>query len=293
MKIRSLLAESQTDRVEGVFPTTTLEETARKLVHFRIGALVVTDENDRLKGIVSERDLIPVVANFEGLTTNAPVSRVMTESVITCSLDDDVEKILRLMNANAIRHIPVVDANKLIDMVSIRELTVAYEALRKEANTDPLTGLSNRRPFLKNLEVEYARAKRFKHALSVAMIDVDHFKNVNDTHGHDAGDQVLRAISAMLINEFRTIDHVGRLGGEEFAVLFPETDIASATIACNRLLKTIRSTIVPVDGAQIGVTASVGLAGVSPQTTDAAEILRRADQKLYCAKTEGRNQVRS
>lgn len=291
MKIEKLLAEKQIDQVKGVLPTTTLMETAEKLLEFRIGALVVSDQNGRIMGIVSERDLIPVVAKFDAIAVDTPVSQVMTRSVITCGLDDEVAYVLRVMNANAIRHIPVVEDDRLIDMVSIRELTTAYELLRKEADTDPLTELSNRRPFLKNLEVEFARAKRYKHPLTVAMIDIDHFKTVNDTYGHDAGDQVLRAISAMLINEFRAIDLVGRLGGEEFAVIFPETDFANARLACNRLLTTIQSTIVPVRGLQISVTASIGLAEVSSNTIDGAGVLRRADELLYDAKRGGRNRV--
>jgi diguanylate cyclase (GGDEF)-like protein len=251
----------------------------------------VTDEVGHIKGIVSERDLIHVIANFDATTPEIPVSHVMTSSVITCDPDDEIAYILHLMNSNAIRHMPVLTKGKLVNMVSIRELTTAYELLQKEADTDPLTELSNRRPFLKNLEKEFTRAKRYKHPLTVAMIDLDHFKQVNDTYGHASGDRVLRAVSAMLISEFREIDLVGRLGGEEFAVLLPETDLTGAKTACLRLLAAIEAAIIPVDGKAISITASIGLAKASSKTLDGAGLLKRADGLLYQAKSDGRNMV--
>jgi len=291
MKIRQLLAEKKHTKVECICPDATLRETAIKLLEHRIGALVVTDEAGHLKGIASERDLIHVVASGDATVSEKPVSQVMTSSVITCEPDAEIAQVLHLMNANAIRHMPVLCKGKLVDMVSIRELTTAYELLQKEANTDSLTELSNRRPFLKNLEKEFARAKRYKHPLTAAMIDLDHFKQVNDTYGHDAGDKVLRATSAMLISEFRTIDLVGRLGGEEFAVLLPETDLVGAKTACLRLLATIEAALIPVDGHAINITASIGLAKASSKTLDGAGLLKRADELLYQAKFNGRNRV--
>lgn len=291
VKIKQLLAEKETIQVESIHPSATLRETAERLIKHRIGALVVADEGNRLMGIVSERDLLHVVASKNASAADTPVAEVMTRSVISCSPEDEIAYILRLMNSNAIRHMPVLEDEKLVNMVSIRELTTAYELLQVEANTDPLTELSNRRPFLKTLETEFARARRFKHPLSVAMIDIDHFKRVNDTYGHDAGDRVLRAMSAMLINEFRSIDMLGRLGGEEFAVVFPETDIAGAEVACDRLMKAIRDAIIPVSGKQISITVSIGIARASDETLDGAGILKRADELLYDAKNGGRDRV--
>lgn len=291
MKVRKILATRSRSGVQGVAPETSLKEVATKLIELRIGALVVCDADGNLQGIVSERDLIPIIAEPDGLSDQTPVDQVMTRVVITCNLDDDVAKILNVMNANSIRHIPVMEEGKLAHMVSIRELTTAYEMLRKEAETDPLTELSNRRPFLRALEKEFARAKRFRHSMSVAMLDVDHFKSVNDTYGHDAGDQVLKAISDILVSEFRTIEHIGRLGGEEFAVIFPETDTEGAHAACARVLGKIQSTLTPVDGAKIGVTASIGTAEVTAKARDGATVLKWADERLYEAKRGGRNCV--
>lgn len=291
MKIKHLIAEKQTNTVECINPDANLRVTAERLIQHRIGALLVTDANGCLIGIVSERDLIHAIANFDETTPDTPVADVMTRSVITCGSEDEISYVLHLMNSNAIRHMPILEDGKLVNMVSIRELTTAYELLQKEANTDPLTELSNRRPFLKNLEAEFARAKRYKHPLTVAMVDLDHFKRVNDDYGHDAGDRVLRAVSAMLISEFRTIDHVGRLGGEEFAILLPETDLSGAKTACLRLLAAIEAAIIPVEGKAISITASIGLAKASSKTLDGAGLLKRADGLLYQAKSQGRNMV--
>lgn len=291
MKIATILAEKVDTGVKCVNPSATIRETAQKLLEFRIGALAVTDARNRMIGIVSERDLIHLVANNDPFAAEKPVSHVMTHSVITCGLDDEVAFVLRLMTSNAVRHIPVLEKNKLVAMVSIRELTTAYELLQLEANTDPLTELSNRRPFLKTLAAEFDRAQRFGHPLAVAMIDIDHFKRVNDTFGHDSGDTVLRSISSMLISEFRTIDLVGRLGGEEFAVVFPETNLIGSKIACERLLAGIEAADILADGKVINVTVSIGLSALSSETIDGPAILKRADCLLYEAKTGGRNRV--
>ncbi|MEM6409307.1 MAG: diguanylate cyclase [Pseudomonadota bacterium] len=291
MKVRQLLAEKDNREVVKIDPTATLEQVAQRLLKFRVGALVIADAADRMQGIISERDLVPVVADIRNHPITTPVSQVMTSSVITCKPEDEIAYVLRLMNSNAIRHMPVVKDDKLVDMLSIRELTKAYELLQIEANTDPLTGLSNRRPFLRNLDLEFVRARRFRHDMSVAMIDIDHFKAVNDTYGHDAGDAVLRAFAAMIINEFRSIEMVGRLGGEEFAVIFPQTDLAGAMTACDRLLMRVRDTITPVGSAQIGITISIGIARASADKLDGAAVLKRADELLYRAKAAGRDQI--
>ena len=279
--------------VKCIRPNATLAETAKELIDQRVGALVVASEANKMHGIVSERDLIPSIANFakNANAFNAAVSGIMTRDVITCEPDDEVAFILRQMNEHAIRHMPVIEHGELVGVLSIRELTKAYEALQIEANTDPLTEVSCRRPFLRTVEAEFERAQRFAHPLSVAMLDIDHFKRVNDTYGHDAGDQALRSLAGLMISEFRTIDFVGRLGGEEFALVFPETELQGAAIACERLLANLRATEVRLDGATISLTASIGVSGMTEQTANGADLLKRADELLYYAKSGGRDCV--
>ena len=291
MKIAQLLMAKSDWEIKRIDPCSTLRETAATLLELQLGALVVTDDDNKMVGIVSERDLVQVVANSDPGAANAPVSELMTRSVITCGPDDEVAFILHQMNENAIRHMPVVEHDELVGVLSIRELTKAYELLQVEANTDPLTQVSNRRPFLRTLDEEFDKARRYNHPMSVAMLDIDHFKKVNDTYGHDAGDKALRALSGLLISEFRTIDLVGRLGGEEFALVFPETELNGALKACERLHANIKATEVSTGQSKFRMTVSMGLADISDGAPDGPALLKRADELLYIAKNNGRNQI--
>ncbi|MGR3624035.1 diguanylate cyclase [Pseudophaeobacter sp.] len=289
MKVAELLKAKKSRDVKGISPNATLRQTAETLLDLKLGALIVTDKANKMIGIVSERDLLPAVASGEPLAVEGLVSDVMTRSVISCSLEDEVTYLLHLMNENSIRHIPVLREEKLVGILSIRELTKAYELLQIEANTDPLTQVSNRRPFLNNLDVQFENARQHGLPMSVAMLDVDHFKRINDTYGHDAGDKALQELSRMLIREFRTIDLVGRLGGEEFALVFPETDLSGAYTACERLRSMVQSKEIAADQHRINLTVSVGLTEITEHSLDSAALLKRADELLYVAKNSGRN----
>lgn len=291
MRVVQLLKSKVSTKVEGIHPESTLRQAAKVMLDLKLGALVVTDETSALVGIISERDLLPVVASCDPKAADALVSEVMTRSVISCSPEDEVTYLLHLMNENAIRHIPVLEKGKLAGILSIRELTKAYELLQIEANTDPLTQVSNRRPFLKTLETQFDKAQRRGLPMSVAMLDVDHFKRINDTYGHDAGDKTLQQLSRMLIREFRSIDLVGRLGGEEFALVFPDTDLIGAYAACERLRSTIQSSEIIADANRIHLTVSIGLTEICEEASVPAALLKRADELLYVAKNSGRNQV--
>jgi len=291
MDIAQLLMAKKAWDVKCISPSSTLRETAETLLKHRVGALVVADASNKMVGIVSERDLVQVVASRDPEAANVPVSQVMTRKVISCTSDDEVAFILRLMNEHGIRHMPVLEHGELVGMLSIRELTTAYEMLQVEASTDPLTRVSNRRTFIRTLRQECSKARRYDHPLAVAMLDIDHFKKVNDTHGHDAGDRVLRAISAMIVSEFRSIDFVGRMGGEEFAMVFPETTLAGAKIACERLVTNIRSARIPANHKKISITVSIGVAEASTKVPEGADLLKRADELLYVAKNNGRDRI--
>lgn len=291
MIVSQLLQAKKSTEVKGIDPKSTLRQAAKVLLDLKVGALVVTDETLKMVGIVSERDLLSVVASSDPKAAESLVSDVMTRSVISCSPDDEVAYLLHLMNENAIRHMPVLENEKLVGILSIRELTKAYELLQIEANTDPLTQVSNRRPFLKNLDAQFDNAQRRGLPMSVAMLDVDHFKRINDTYGHDAGDKALQQLSRMLIREFRSIDLVGRLGGEEFALVFPDTDLIGAYAACDRLRSMVELNEILADAHKIRLTVSIGLTEITENASDAAALLKRADELLYVAKNSGRNQV--
>ena len=162
--------------------------------------------------------------------------------------------------------------------------------LRQLAFVDALTGAMTRRAFLAEGEKEVHRARRHGRGLSCIMFDLDHFKSINDVHGHAAGDQVLSHVIAACRGALRASDHIGRLGGEEFAVVLPETGVEAARIA--ELLRATISSLDVVHGSQtIRVSASFGVAVLSPQDANFGSMIARADMALYEAKNSGRNTV--
>ncbi|HYD71198.1 diguanylate cyclase [Azospirillum sp.] len=164
--------------------------------------------------------------------------------------------------------------------------------LRHLATTDPLTGLANRRQFLAAAERELVRVRRYDRPATVLMFDIDHFKRINDTHGHAAGDEALRHVAAVCRDLLRETDIVGRLGGEEFGILLPETDVPSAREAAERLrLALARAEIPRPDGGTLRLTASIGIAACMPGDAGIEQALSRADDALYHAKANGRNRV--
>lgn len=172
----------------------------------------------------------------------------------------------------------------------ITDRVESEEKLKRLALTDDLTGLFNRRAFMEGLEQEIVRQKRYNKPLAVIMVDLDHFKKVNDTYGHAGGDEVLRHFAALLRQTIRETDIPGRLGGEEFAVMLAETDAEQGARLANRLGQAIRSATVETEAGPVSYTVSIGLSQLAAgDTTDT--ILARADQALYRAKESGRDRV--
>ncbi|MBK6576931.1 MAG: GGDEF domain-containing protein [Sandaracinaceae bacterium] len=158
--------------------------------------------------------------------------------------------------------------------------------------TDLLTGLANRRKLDRTLERELVRARRFEAPLSVVMIDLDHFKRVNDTHGHPAGDAVLSAVGRTVLAELREVDAAGRYGGEELLLVLPGTNLEGAQSAAERVRTAIANLVVTHDDKLLRVTASAGCATLDPQKPrSAAELVQAADAALYAAKEAGRDCV--
>jgi diguanylate cyclase (GGDEF)-like protein len=160
------------------------------------------------------------------------------------------------------------------------------------ATTDALTGLANRRHFVARLEHELARVHRLVNPpVSVLMIDLDHFKRVNDRYGHPVGDALLKHCATVVGDCARKMDLIGRMGGEEFAILLPGTDLDSACSFAERLCTTLANTPLQHDGLTITVTASIGVAEMSVVDAGTSDVLKRADAALYRAKEGGRNRV--
>lgn len=187
------------------------------------------------------------------------------------------------------------DSGRLIHFVAVKEdITERREyelRLRELATTDGLTGLSNRRHFMELAGAEIERARRYDRPLSMIMFDVDHFKDVNDTWGHAAGDLVLRTLAATALGTLRGVDLLGRVGGEEFAALLLETGPDEAREAAERLRLTVAATSLMADGETLTATISVGLAHFQGGSESLEDLLKRADKALYAAKAAGRNRT--
>ena len=291
MYIHELLSQKEPIDVKSVQGDQSLLEMASLLLKHRIGALLVLDKQEKLVGVVTERDLAHAVAEYPEDVANRRVSDIMTRSVITCQLDDDVVETLEKMNENRFRHMPVLEGDKPIAMVSIREFDAACKQLQVLARTDELTGLPNRRFFTESLHAELSRYQRFHTPFSAGLLDIDFFKKVNDTYGHDAGDKVLRALAAVLSRDLRSYDVSGRLGGEEFGLIFPNTELGDAVKACEHVANAIRAIEVMTDEGPIRVTASFGVVSVVGEISDSTDILIQADKLLYQAKEEGRDRI--
>ncbi|OJH35424.1 diguanylate cyclase [Cystobacter ferrugineus] len=187
--------------------------------------------------------------------------------------------------------------NQALDR-AYKELDQKREELLKLTRVDGLTGLYNRRYFEERLSEEFARSARYRSPLSLVMMDIDHFKRLNDTYGHPFGDQVLRAVAQAVRGRLREVDFVARYGGEEFIALLPETGPKEALGACERIREAVASVRLEYqppsgDALEVRCTASLGVASVPSQRLLGAEDLKKeADTCLYAAKAAGRNCVR-
>ncbi len=183
----------------------------------------------------------------------------------------------------------VMSRSTVFDMTERKHLE---EQLWEQATTDFLTGLNNRRHFSEKAKKELARSRRMEKPLSFLILDLDHFKELNDTYGHDAGDIALKTFARVCTDTLREIDTLGRLGGEEFAALLPETDSHSAIEVAQRLCKAVEATPISISNDKIlHITVSIGVTSCAPEDQQIQDMLRRADNALYKAKHSGRNQV--
>ena len=178
-------------------------------------------------------------------------------------------------------------------MRDISERREASEQHRLATACDHLTGIANRRAFFEAAEREMARHKQSPRPLSLVLFDADHFKAVNDTYGHPAGDEVLCHLAKLLMSTFRQVDVVARVGGEEFAVLLPSTDLQTALKIANRLRENVASQVVEVDGVKIRFTVSGGVASMDESISGLDTLMKLADKALYQAKASGRNRIQA
>jgi len=181
-------------------------------------------------------------------------------------------------------------------MNTVLEFNGAVRSLQAEtwnrlANIDPLTGIGNRQAMIDRLNVEFERQARYQHSCCIAMFDIDHFKDVNDTHGHLVGDTILRSVASVLASSIRPYDQVFRYGGEEFLMCLPGTDARSSWAIVERLRLKVANWAIPIGGDRdLHVTVSVGVAPLSVEAGVEGTLVN-ADSALYAAKRNGRNRV--
>jgi diguanylate cyclase (GGDEF)-like protein len=166
-----------------------------------------------------------------------------------------------------------------------------HEEIYRLMTMDALTQTHNRRYFNEALEREYQRSQRYRRALSLILFDIDHFKQINDTYGHVAGDSVLRQLAQVVKPRLRQQDVLARVGGEEFAVLLPEVESAGALVAAEKVRKLVEAARFAVDDKEFGCTVSVGIMSFGASTTTPQVLYELADRNLYQAKRGGRNRV--
>jgi diguanylate cyclase (GGDEF)-like protein len=173
----------------------------------------------------------------------------------------------------------------------VLKVEVAQEQLRIQSTTDHLTGLFNRRYFMDRLREEIERTQRYGTPFAVAFIDIDNFKRINDEHGHLSGDEILKQLTRTCAKQVREIDTLARIGGEEFALLLPQTTPEDAELLVERLRAGVAATRANVGDRWLEITVSIGLTSSGHETLDINGILRHADEALYAAKRQGKNRL--
>ena len=214
----------------------------------------------------------------------------MVENLEEMSFDipDELLDEIQQNIAQIISDFDVPEENKL---EVIKQINYIYTRTKYLSITDELTGLSNRRYFDSNFEKEFLRAQRYSNKLTLVMFDIDHFKKVNDTYGHQCGDFILKQVSNAALQTFRKTDTVFRFGGEEFVVILTETDIEQSKIPLERFRKTIETLDLNYQNQQVNITVSIGACQLNPEIKTKEELLEMTDKALYKAKNSGRNQV--
>lgn len=297
---------------------TELVVAANQMRQHRLSCLLII-ENRVPIGIVTERDLTALCADMlEGKPARS-LSELMTANLITVSVNSDCHQANFLMQSKRIRRLVVVEEDgSFCGLVTradilrahtaeieqqkaylekrVAERTAELEALNALLTSismrDPMLNIGNRRAMDNTLADVFERTRRYQRPYAVALVDVDHFKSYNDFYGHQAGDDALVAIAAMIKKTIRRTDSVYRYGGEEFLIVLPEVGEVGGAIAADHVRQSVEKMALPHEKAERGyVSVSIGVAEERQHEPDQNETIARADQALYKAKRGGRNRV--
>ncbi len=266
-----------------------------------VGSVVIV--KDRLPiGMMTERDVVSAIAKSGHAALNSQAQHMMRSPVFTMQPRQSIKKAVEFMVSKRIRRLPVVENHRLAGIITygdilravqkeVADMELQTEQLKKEVQKDGLTKFYTQKYFKILLEKEVERAKRFGGFLSLIMIDVDHFKKINDTFGHDAGDYILHKVSLLINHNTRKINIIGRYGGDEFAVIAPISDIRGAQRLGERLRQFVNQTKFMYNGKQIKTTLSVGVAAWDKSIETGRDLIIKTDKALYKSKHGGRDRV--
>lgn len=241
--------------------------------------------------------LVGISAYVFGMSIVRPLRRLMDGARDVTSGDLEVQ--LAVSDDNELGDLTGLFNQMVVHLRNNREEIASANRMLSEKNsmleelsrTDSLTGLHNRENLIETMGTYFERYKRNRAPFSILMLDLDHFKLINDTYGHVAGDAMLVEVARIITQSIRTVDYAARYGGEEFLVILFETPSSTAAIAADRIRLEVAERFIDIDGHHVSVTVSIGVAEVRESDTDAVSIINRADGALYQAKAQGRNRV--
>ncbi|MBV8379183.1 MAG: sensor domain-containing diguanylate cyclase [Paucibacter sp.] len=293
---RAFVTLADTDRVWHLPSATEAPRAGRREETYCSAALAAEDDVLVAADVRHDERTRAIAARLSGSSQTVAYAGALLR-------DDKGSKLGTLCVTDTVPH-PLTDdqvqllrglARQVMHVISLRktqkELTEALEKMTRLATTDELTGLLNRRAFFEHARQLGKLVQRQSGAMSLVVVDIDHFKRVNDTHGHAAGDAVLAEVARRLGGALRESDVIGRIGGEEFAIALPFTALDRALALMEKLRQAVRRQPVTFDNEAIGISVSVGVAQIDAEATDISATLRRADEALYQAKAAGRDLV--
>lgn len=280
--------------------STSSRKCAKQIAGEHIGCLIVV-EGEKPIGIITERSFVHLVEKGSFDPDKIKASDFMSSPLITISPDANFSEAMEVFNKKGIKRIPVVKKGRIIGLLTLKNmiefsnlafanLNEKHNKLKNESSVDVLTGVLNKTAVTESIKKEYERIQRYGGRSSILFIDIDHFKLVNDTYSHIAGDAVLKELGSLLTKECRQIDIIGRFGGEEFVIIAPNRKKYHAIIFGDRLRKAIESHSFLYNNTVIRITVSIGIASLF-EGRDHTFALERADKALYHAKKMGRNRI--
>ncbi len=264
-------------------------------LHTVITHIQITENLGQVQQAKQRVRLVAAVTFLLGISIAVVTSTILLRSIVH-PLSILKKGVANLGNGDFSHRILLTNQDELGQLAAafnlmIEKLEQSQKALKDLATIDELTGVYNRREFNKLLKNELERSWRYSHCFSLLLLDIDYFKKLNDTYGHQAGDEALRQIAAILKQEFRELDRVARYGGEEFVIILPETSTASAYAVAERIRQVISNYSLSFNGETIKMTVSGGLTSFPEDGNDRESLIHAADQALYAAKRSGRNQI--